>query len=72
MRLENEQMRAETENLAAVNKELNDRLNQLEQYSRKTTVLTGIPSSPNENLYDKIKMIGSKLEVDIKDSVAYT
>ncbi len=30
MRLENEQMRAETENLAAENKELNDCLNQLE------------------------------------------
>ncbi len=36
MRLENEQIRAETKNLAAENKELNDRLNQMEQYSRKS------------------------------------
>ncbi len=69
MRLENEQMRTETENLTAENKKLNDHLNQLEQYSRKSNVIiTGIPSGPNKNLYGKIKVIELKLEASIKDS----
>lgn len=65
---EQELLRTDIDDLYEENNRLKVQVDQLEQYSRKANiVIKGIPPHKDENLYELVKNIGSKIEVNLKD-----
>ncbi|XP_054282152.1 uncharacterized protein LOC128999593 [Macrosteles quadrilineatus] len=69
IRKENEDLRAKNNTLTSQLGKLNDRIRDLEQYSRTNNVeISGIPKTANENVKSVVKDIGSALGLEVETS----
>ncbi|XP_054260386.1 uncharacterized protein LOC128985036 [Macrosteles quadrilineatus] len=67
---ENEELRTKNITLTSKVEKLNDKVRNLEQYSRKNNVeISGLPVTPKENVFELVRDVGSALgmEIDEKD-----
>lgn len=66
--MKNKEQRRESNKLKAENSQLLERIQDLEQYSRKNNVIIyGLNQEEGENLMEKLKILVTKLEVGIMD-----
>ncbi|XP_046687100.1 uncharacterized protein LOC124372734 [Homalodisca vitripennis] len=69
VRKENEQLKVINKSLTSDVYELQDRVRSLEQYTRKNNIeISGLPSSPNENILDILKDVSQTIGVELEDS----
>lgn len=70
LKKENEELRSRNLSLSSEVVKLNDKVRALEQYSRKNNIeISGLPVTPQENVVDLVKDVGTALgiEIDKKD-----